>query len=420
MKLIFLIISVCSIAEEFRSSSSKPSRQRQDAPRRAKTRRQSGRTHRPGHIDKTHRPPGSTRRKPRTTQPPVTTPVKTGGDVLTGLGTAVDVVGIGVDVASMSEANRLQNKELKAQAREQQKYYEFEKDMTEQEEAAKAIGAPKVCLDCLEDFKKMRNAIDEELTTWCSQFIGVRGWYDPVKQTCTAEKLHIFFNEKALEIFKRFGGENNKCLKAKSEYLNQLTNNSECKEADDPIIRCLFDQYHDQFNEGANSCVDIDSCPLSHKYAYLDGKYCCRTNKEKNRSGRDGHLCDGSVIGIDSRCCENNDYAKCGYQTCSNHKDAGASRIQIVLNSGTFFDKWFSGTYSLDSMHNGRGVFKRDEKDETGYQNYLWHHDKFWRLGDESSMRYKTERCCFKKESDVVDVTKLSETWNGVEIKRIN
>ena len=54
----------------------------------------------------------------------------------------------------------------------------------------------------------------------------------------------------------------------------------------------------------------------------MDGKYCCRTNKEKIDILADGELCDGSKIEIDSRCCENGDYVKCEYENCSNHKDA--------------------------------------------------------------------------------------------------
>ena len=69
-----------------------------------------------------------------------------------------------------------------------------------------------------------------------------------------------------------------------------------------------------------------ESCPSSHKYAYRNGEYCCRTNKEKNDSadGR-GDLCDGSEIGIDSRCCENDDFAGCENGKCVNHKDAIAN-----------------------------------------------------------------------------------------------
>ena len=87
------------------------------------------------------------------------------------------------------------------------------------------------------------------------------------------------------------------------------------------------------------------------------------------------------------------------------------------MDSGSkSMDKRFSGTYSLDSLHNGRGVFKvrcnnrkfdigksfllqRDEKDERGYQNYLWHHDKFWRLGYEDKFNDKDDYD-FKIKSD--------------------
>ena len=64
------------------------------------------------------------------------------------------------------------------------------------------------------------------------------------------------------------------------------------------------------------------SCPSSHKYAYRHGEYCCRTNKEKIAIERDGDLCDGSEIGIDSLCCENDDWKLCGNRPCINHKDA--------------------------------------------------------------------------------------------------
>ena len=71
-----------------------------------------------------------------------------------------------------------------------------------------------------------------------------------------------------------------------------------------------------------NPFLSVLTCPSSHQYAYLDGKFCCRTNKEKKGSGVDGDLCDGSEISIDSRCCENNDYTKCVYEKCINHPDA--------------------------------------------------------------------------------------------------
>ena len=52
-----------------------------------------------------------------------------------------------------------------------------------------------------------------------------------------------------------------------------------------------------------NLFVLVGSCPSSHKYAFMNGKYCCRTNKEKFRAEKYDDLCDGGEISIDSRCC---------------------------------------------------------------------------------------------------------------------
>ena len=72
------------------------------------------------------------------------------------------------------------------------------------------------------------------------------------------------------------------------------------------------------------------SCPSSHKYAYLNGEFCCRTNKEKIGS-KDGYLCDGSEIGIESRCCENDDYSKCAHNRCHNH-ESGTHTFQCFFS----------------------------------------------------------------------------------------
>jgi len=60
-----------------------------------------------------------------------------------------------------------------------------------------------------------------------------------------------------MEIFERFGGGNNKCLKANSEYLIQVNNNPECQRNDDLMIRCLFDNNY-QIKEVPNSCGRIN------------------------------------------------------------------------------------------------------------------------------------------------------------------
>ena len=65
-----------------------------------------------------------------------------------------------------------------------------------------------------------------------------------------------------------------------------------------------------------------ESCQSSHRYACLEGDYCCGANIEKIAIDEYGDLCNGSEVDIDGRCCDNDDQAKCGYTKCINHKDA--------------------------------------------------------------------------------------------------
>ena len=59
-------------------------------------------------------------------------------------------------------------------------------------------------------------------------------------------------------------------------------------------------------------------CPQSDPYAYLEGVYCCETNKEK--VGRKNVAsCDGSEIEISSTCFENNQYTPCQAKPCKNY-----------------------------------------------------------------------------------------------------
>ena len=51
-------------------------------------------------------------------------------------------------------------------------------------------------------------------------------------------------------------------------------------------------------------------CPSSHPFAYLNGDYCCKTNKEKVHRPS-GSKCDGSSISIDSICCAGDDHVRC-------------------------------------------------------------------------------------------------------------
>ena len=58
-------------------------------------------------------------------------------------------------------------------------------------------------------------------------------------------------------------------------------------------------------------CLGLASqCPASHKWAYLDGKYCCKFDVE-NVDSKVGPGCDGSKISRSSSCCKNHAHVKC-------------------------------------------------------------------------------------------------------------
>ena len=63
-------------------------------------------------------------------------------------------------------------------------------------------------------------------------------------------------------------------------------------------------------------------CPKSHPYTYLNGRYCCQSNKEKVYRP-DGSRCDGSKIQKDSSCCEGDRYTRCRYGNCENSLNPG-------------------------------------------------------------------------------------------------
>merc|ERR1712156_1245985 len=156
---------------------------------------------------------------------------------------------------SLAEAERLQNEQLKAQRELQQAQFDAQKDMKEHVKVAEEMGAPQICLDCYKEFEKMHNAINEEAKAFCSQFANLPGWYDAEKQTCDEQSWEVFFQKKAIKIFEPFGGRNNKCLKAKSQYLTEVENNVSCQTADDKNLRCIYDTYH-QLTETEKSCSD--------------------------------------------------------------------------------------------------------------------------------------------------------------------
>ena len=103
---------------------------------------------------------------------------------------------------------------------------------------------------------------------------------------------------------------------------NPLTD-SECN------AKCIGDKTQICGGHWKISIYSVETCPSSHKYAFLNGKYCCQTNKEKKDILKHGALCDGSRIGINSHCCENDNYQRCSYENCYNHKDAGNFKYEL-------------------------------------------------------------------------------------------
>ena len=235
MKLPFLIISVCSLAE---------GRFWFPRPRFPK----------PSSIIKPPKLPSIKPPKLPSIKPPKLPSIKPSLDTLN---LAATLGMLGMQGFGLYEANRLQDEAIKNQASLQQAQFEHESNMASNVQAAENLGAPKVCLDCMKEFEKIYEVIAEKAKDFCSKFSEVPDWYDAENQTCTEESWSVFFDKKTVEIFQGFGGKNNKCLKAKSEYLIELEINPHCQVADYKTLRCIFDRYH-QLEEAKNSCSKLE------------------------------------------------------------------------------------------------------------------------------------------------------------------
>ena len=63
-----------------------------------------------------------------------------------------------------------------------------------------------------------------------------------------------------------------------------------------------------------------NECPSTHPWAYYNGDYCCKNDKEKVKSSY-GDTCDGSKISLTSLCCLNDEYVECEHPDgCINYK----------------------------------------------------------------------------------------------------
>ena len=85
------------------------------------------------------------------------------------------------------------------------------------------------------------------------------------------------------------------------------------------VITDLFDLRvtNQKIRNLTSSSIVLDelySCPKTHKYAYNDGKWCCRTNKD----------CNFNELTYSGICCEHFAFKECpgrkSGRMCKNHK----------------------------------------------------------------------------------------------------
>lgn len=66
------------------------------------------------------------------------------------------------------------------------------------------------------------------------------------------------------------------------------------------------------------------NCSMNFPYAYWHGEYCCATGMEKpvfDIRMPQGVSCNGSVLGIDSLCCQNDSFWTCSSPPCTNYNN---------------------------------------------------------------------------------------------------
>ena len=89
-----------------------------------------------------------------------------------------------------------------------------------------------------------------------------------------------------------------------------------------------------------------NECPVTHPYAFKQGRNCCKTEKEDNHFGntnseypcpsstsffRHPHCdttCDGGVLSVYSNCCENGAFVRCDDgKFCTNGNENGGNKL---------------------------------------------------------------------------------------------
>ena len=86
-----------------------------------------------------------------------------------------------------------------------------------------------------------------------------------------------------------------------------------------------------------HSFLADNECTKDYPFAYLNGQYCCETNKELVSGGSSNEIasgtCDGIGFNIESTCCKDNKYLKCPHEQCvTRHEGIRLCKFDTVLN----------------------------------------------------------------------------------------
>ena len=69
-----------------------------------------------------------------------------------------------------------------------------------------------------------------------------------------------------------------------------------------------------------------DTCPPDYPWVFYSGRYCCKHIHEKLESWFD-RSCDGGLLTIASKCCQDDDYVVCDTRPCTDY----SGKVYLLL-----------------------------------------------------------------------------------------
>ena len=112
------------------------------------------------------------------------------------------------------------------------------------------------------------------------------------------------------------------------------------------LLICLIAKINTTFGETQKKC------PVNFAFAYLDGKYCCKTNQEHVNGGSTSEkasgTCDGKGFSRKSTCCKGNQYEKCSHPEGCYDSRCAKHVANSFTSAGVEADN--NGEYLIDDM----------------------------------------------------------------------